>query len=271
MNRVDLMLYTYSKVHFVRLDLHPQEKTSNNQLISNFVKEAGKYIEHTYKCKVEIIATREWGNNSNKEHYHLAVMLSGHKLKYPDNLLKYLIAAWDKHSGGTSYTPHNCYLNCTRGNRKDTELLIYRISYLSKAATKTQIPRGCSSLICFRPPKELQSLTSNIEHLFDPAFEGQCVRHKPDATFPNCSHLQANLREHFIPPSTNHHASSIRLLNASQASAMGPSSSENVYPLKAKSRWQPNFARGRRGTLPPNLSRTYRYKDQLLGETYPDG
>jgi hypothetical protein len=98
-NLAEVMLSYYARAAVVRIDLHPNGFNIDNKMMTQFLKGYISKLETQYKCKVGYFCAREQ-NTSDKEHYHLALMLSGHKINYPDKLLNQLKLAWEAHSKG---------------------------------------------------------------------------------------------------------------------------------------------------------------------------
>ncbi|AAZ25794.1 YagK/YfjJ domain-containing protein [Colwellia psychrerythraea] len=129
------MLFAYSKVFLFRIDFHVNEHSPNNQLVSNFLANYIKHLEKIYQCKASYICVREQ-NISAKQHYHLAFILSGHKVCYPDKITKDCASAWKRHSSGSVHFPKKCYYMIKRGDKRSINPCIYRLSYFVKNHSK---------------------------------------------------------------------------------------------------------------------------------------
>ncbi len=147
----EAMLSRYSKVFVLRVDLHPQSFNQDNQLISQFLSEQQSKLKTRYQCECALICAREQ-KTSNKEHYHLAIFLSGHEIRHSTGLVESLRNDWNAISGGSMHIPENCYCNVYRGDRRSLVSAVYRVSYLTKRSTKELNPNGCAGLI-FRIPQ----------------------------------------------------------------------------------------------------------------------
>lgn len=134
-NLVEVMNSYYARVAVVRIDLHPNDFNIDNKMMSQFLKSYTSKLETQYKCKVGYFCAREQ-NTSDKEHYHLALMLSGHKINYPDKLLNQLKLAWEAHSKGVAKMVDNPFYMMFRGDKASIDPVIYRLSYLTKKYTK---------------------------------------------------------------------------------------------------------------------------------------
>ncbi len=131
----EIMLSHYSRVFVVRIDLHPKHYSADNQAIKRFLKQLTTTLTNQYKSKVIYHCAREQ-NTSDREHYHLALMLSAHKIKHSERLQSLIKAMWEKHSGGTVAKVDNPYCIVFRGNKASLKHAIYRSSYLAKEHTK---------------------------------------------------------------------------------------------------------------------------------------
>ncbi|MCL1143705.1 YagK/YfjJ domain-containing protein [Shewanella gaetbuli] len=130
----ETMLSHYSKVFSVRVDLHPQCYSADNKEICQFLTQQVKKLSKRYNCKVKYLCAREQ-HQSNIQHYHLALMLSGHKIQHPNKILELIQIDWEKLGGKVALVdnPFNVML---RGNKASVKHTIYRLTYLAKKATK---------------------------------------------------------------------------------------------------------------------------------------
>ncbi|QSX37564.1 YagK/YfjJ domain-containing protein [Shewanella sedimentimangrovi] len=129
------ILSHYSRVLVCRIDLHPNAASLDNQPINAFLAHMANTLTALYKSKVIYHCAREQ-NTSDKEHYHLAIMLSGHKIRHPGQLLKLVQSLWSSHSGGTASMVDNPYCLIKRGDKASLRDAIYRSSYFAKTHTK---------------------------------------------------------------------------------------------------------------------------------------
>jgi len=135
-NSIEAMLSHYAKVFVVRIDLHPKGFSPDNSIMSQFLKSYIPKLERQYKCKVSYLCAREQGTESPKQHYHLALMFSGHKINHPENLLKQLKSTWEDSNAGTAAYLSDSYYMMFRGVKSSIDSVIYRLSYLAKQDTK---------------------------------------------------------------------------------------------------------------------------------------
>ena len=132
---VESMLSLYSKVCVIRIDLHPNEFSTNNQTFCQFIKQQQKKLSKQYGCTVGYTVTREQ-LTSSKHHYHLALMLSGHKISHSQKLLNELKQAWEQQQLGTAQLVKHPFYTMKRGDKNTIDPVIYRLSYLTKEHSK---------------------------------------------------------------------------------------------------------------------------------------
>lgn len=142
----EIMLSYYSRVLIVRIDLHPQAFSVDNKVMSLFLKMFIAKLEKKYQCKVGYFCAREQ-NKSDKQHYHLALLLSGHKAMLPHNILTQLQTDWIQHCQGSVYFVDKPYYMIHRGDKASINPAAYRISYLTKNHTKEH-NKPANSYLC---------------------------------------------------------------------------------------------------------------------------
>ena len=133
----EFMLSCYSRVFVFRIDFHLKEFTADNKLVSAFLTQYKKRLENNYKCKVTYICAREQ-HKSTKQHYHVAFLLSGHKVIYPNKVTLDCKSEWEKMTSGSVHFPENCYYMIERGNKSTFNPCIRRLSYLVKNFSKNK-------------------------------------------------------------------------------------------------------------------------------------
>lgn len=131
----EVMLSFYSKILVCRIDLHPARYSADNKLINNYLKQLTRFLTTRYKCKVLYHCAREQ-NTSEIEHYHVELMLSGHKINHSHKLLRLVKTMWVQHSKGTVSFVDNPFCIVLRGDKSSLKEAIYRSSYLAKEHTK---------------------------------------------------------------------------------------------------------------------------------------
>jgi hypothetical protein len=132
---IEKSLSHYSKVSILRIDLHPNNFTQDNKVISTFITKQVKRLEQEYYCKVSYFFAREQ-NTSDKQHYHLALFFSGHKVNNAYKIEQTIKDEWLVHCGGTVHFVKKPLLTIERGNKKSIDPAIYRLSYLTKHYSK---------------------------------------------------------------------------------------------------------------------------------------
>jgi transcription initiation factor IIE alpha subunit len=140
-NQVEAMLSHHSKVLVIRFDLHIHHQTEDNEIITIFNRRLHKWLKRKYILKrIGFIWCREL-ETAKRQHYHYALMVDGHKVRHPIEILLKIKEIWEQHlNHSLEYTPKNCYYNIQRDNFESIQDAIYRISYLAKARGKGYKP-----------------------------------------------------------------------------------------------------------------------------------
>lgn len=128
-----------SKLIAIRLELKMKQGTDDNQPISHFCKQfKSKLFQHYGPCYHGYIWVREKAK-STAQHYHLALLLDGQKVKHSDSVYRLAKAEW---THGYLSLPMNPYY-CVQYNHLDEHrLLVYRLSYLAKTKDKGLRPQA---------------------------------------------------------------------------------------------------------------------------------
>lgn len=130
------MLSYHSKVLLIRFDLHVYEYTDRNELITKFNRILFKWLKSHYGLKrIGFIWCREI-ETAKKQHYHYVLMVDGHKVRHPIEILLKVKDVWDNHIQGFEYTPQDCYYNIRRDCLDSIQEAVYRVSYLAKGRGK---------------------------------------------------------------------------------------------------------------------------------------
>ena len=154
-NQVGAMLSHHSKVHLIRFDFRLYEYTNNNEIVSKFNRILFKWLKRRYDVKrIGFVWCREM-EKAKQQHYHYALMLNGHKVRHPHEILPKVKDIWETHLQGSEYTPKRCYYNLTRDCEASIQRAVWRISYLAKARGKG-----------YRPPQTKDYGTSRIKHKY---------------------------------------------------------------------------------------------------------
>lgn len=126
-----------SKLTAIRMELKMKQGTIDNRPISHFFKQLKpKLIRHYGPCYHGYIWVRETAR-SKAQHYHLALLLDGQKVKHSDNVYRLAKAEW---TYGYLSLPENPFYHVHHERLDEHRLLIYRLSYLAKAETKGDRP-----------------------------------------------------------------------------------------------------------------------------------
>lgn len=134
-NQVDAMLSHHSKLHIIRFDLRQYEYTDNSDKITSFNRRFHKWLKRHYNLnRIGYMWARE-RDKAKKQHYHYALIIDGHKANYPASILKKAKDIWESLQG-SEFTPKNCYYNVRRGEYRQLQRAIWRISYLAKVRSK---------------------------------------------------------------------------------------------------------------------------------------
>lgn len=138
--QVDAMLSHHSKILVIRFDLRMYEYTDDNSIMTAFNRKLHKWLKRKYKLsRVGYIWCREL-ETAKQQHYHYALIIDGHKVCYPGEILLKVKEIWEQHLDGSEYTPKNCFYNIKRNDYVSIQNAIWRISYLAKARGKGYKP-----------------------------------------------------------------------------------------------------------------------------------
>ena len=127
----------YRRVLFVRLDLSMGEGAATSERLSAFLKLASRYVRREYQTRLEYVWCREL-EAAKHQHYHLALLIDGDKLRHPARLYEELAEIWQR-KGGRLSIPENGYLMTDDHNITEA---VYRVSYLTKERGKGYRPDG---------------------------------------------------------------------------------------------------------------------------------
>ncbi|WP_429182755.1 YagK/YfjJ domain-containing protein [Aeromonas rivipollensis] len=135
--RIKEAVTCYRRVLFVRLDLSMGEGEATSERLSAFLKQAGRYVTREHGTRLEYVWCREQ-EKAKRQHYHLAILIDGDKLRHPARLYEELAEIWQR-KGGRISIPENGYLMTDSHNIAEA---VYRISYLAKERGKGYRPDG---------------------------------------------------------------------------------------------------------------------------------
>ncbi len=157
----EIMLSHFCKVFVFRIDLHPRVASSSNQVINNFLACLIAELAPHYGAKIIYHCAREQ-STSDKEHYHLELLLDGNKINYHSKLQSTIKALWETQTQGSVAFVDNPFCIVERGNKASLRDAIYRSSYLAKEHTK-ELNHGIKSFISNKiAPSTRFDLTTDI-------------------------------------------------------------------------------------------------------------
>lgn len=134
---LDKMFTLYSKVTAILLQLHQVQATTDNKQLTRMLQKLRTALKKHYQCEVAYFWVREQ-NNAEAQHYHMVIMLSGHKCqqsKLVDTLAK---EAWlSIHPDNFSYRVKNRIYRVFRSDEcRELNALRMRLSYMAKKEGK---------------------------------------------------------------------------------------------------------------------------------------
>lgn len=136
--QLDILMGYYSKVTVVLLQLHPDHFTEDNEVITQFLVPFKKRIYKKYKSKIGYVWARE-KNTAEAQHYHLVVMLNGHKCNNAYCVGKICDDIWQgPMDTNFSYRVRNriyCIQKC-KNDSSELRAVRMRMSYMAKNETK---------------------------------------------------------------------------------------------------------------------------------------
>lgn len=135
-HEMDAMLGHYSRVLFVRLDIRQRDYSGDNSAMSEFCRKLKKHLSRHYQTnRIGHLWVREM-EKAKRQHYHLVLMLDGHKVRHPSKLIRKVEAIAEGWDWPRPYTPQNCYYLIKRNDADTYAKAFYRASYLAKERGK---------------------------------------------------------------------------------------------------------------------------------------
>lgn len=134
---VDTMLSYYSKVTAVLIQLHQVQATADNKSLTLMIRRLKDVLKKHYQCEVGYLWVREQ-NKAESQHYHMIVMLNGHKCQQSKLIDIATQIAWQNlHPDNFSFRVRNRIYRIKR-NKDDHEsrALRMRLSYMAKKEGK---------------------------------------------------------------------------------------------------------------------------------------
>lgn len=149
--QLEAMISHHSKINVIRFDLKQNVYTDKNTQITTFNRRLFKWLKRHYKLKrIGFIWCREQ-ETAKHQHYHYVLIIDGHKVEKAGLIANKVKTIWSE-INGSYWLPKNCYYNLKRGDYRETQNAIFRISYLAKARGKS-----------YRPPQTKDYGTSRIK------------------------------------------------------------------------------------------------------------
>ncbi|EGQ8608271.1 inovirus Gp2 family protein [Vibrio parahaemolyticus] len=136
---IDIMLSYYSKVTAVLVQLHQAQSTEDNKLLTRMVQKLKGKLKKHYKCEIGYFWVREQ-DKAESHHYHMVIMLNGHKCQQSTLVDKVVQEAWQSiHPDNFSFRVRNRIYRIHRnGNGHELRALRMRLSYMAKKEGKTE-------------------------------------------------------------------------------------------------------------------------------------
>ena len=134
-DQFDIAFKCHKRLLVHRVDLHLNKFSSNNKVISTFVNRLKQWLKRNYGLdKIGYIWVREQ-DRSDKQHYHLALLLDGDKIRHPKRLNKQIKEMWSP-LGHVPVTLNPYYTIDKHNHNKTRAEIIERVSYLAKVRGK---------------------------------------------------------------------------------------------------------------------------------------
>jgi len=136
--QLDILRSYYSKATVVLLQLHPDQFTEDNAILTRFLVQLKKTLTKKYKCKMGYVWVREQ-NTAKAQHYHLMIMLNGHKCRSAYAVSNICDEIWEgPKDTNFSYGVKNRLYCIKQYKNNDSELRAtrMRMSYMAKNETK---------------------------------------------------------------------------------------------------------------------------------------
>ena len=133
------VMFSYdTKLFVARFDLHQSVAiSSSSRHLSEFLQSLKSELRVSHGLKYFGYVWCREESETIKQHYHLALLLEGHKIRSPHNLLSIMQRLWVQ-SGGSSVYRAN-YHNLHREDYESIADVIFHLSYLAKVEGKTTL------------------------------------------------------------------------------------------------------------------------------------
>ncbi|WP_415900542.1 inovirus-type Gp2 protein [Neptuniibacter sp. QD48_11] len=134
--QLEAMLSYHSKVHVIRYDLHVSKYTEANEDLSKFMRALNQRLKRKYgHVRLGYVWCREQ-NLSNKQHYHLALMINGNLFKSSHTISAIVDELWTRLGHPVTYKPDNHIYKIQRGDEVVARAAFERMAYMAKVRTK---------------------------------------------------------------------------------------------------------------------------------------
>ncbi|WP_428838600.1 YagK/YfjJ domain-containing protein [Photobacterium ganghwense] len=124
----------------IRVDFKCLTSALDSKHLSMFMRRLVSHLKRQYNCIVGYAWAREQ-LSGKYPHYHTALLLNGHKVNHPSNIIKLIEKMIQNQQVLNFYVPRHCYYQISRSCTKSQQAAIYRLSYLAKNATKGYRPK----------------------------------------------------------------------------------------------------------------------------------
>ena len=138
-------LLRYSKVLFIRWDFKVGSYTHDNSEVSRLFKKLKIHLERKYGIKNTCYLWAREQEKTPHQHYHIVLLLNGHKIRHPYNLNRWLISYSERNDLPQPWVPQNCYKKLTRGDPDSFSEAFKRASYLAKSDGKGRQGKHCKN------------------------------------------------------------------------------------------------------------------------------
>lgn len=155
------VMFSYdSKLFVARFDLHQNHASSSSKHISDFFQRLKSELNESHDLKYFGYAWCREESATIKQHYHIALLLEGHKIRSPHKLLNIIKNLWIQ-SGGSSVYRAN-YHNLHRDDECGIADVIFHLSYLAKVTGKSVLPSNFKAFSSSRlKSKEIKMVSSS--------------------------------------------------------------------------------------------------------------
>lgn len=135
--QVENVLTWHRRVFVYVFNLHVGTFTLDNKYMATLMNKLRFHFKQAYKVKRLGYAWCREQNKSSKQHYHVALIVNGSKIKTSTKLFKTIKLMWEEVTqGGHVHGLDNCYYNIIRATEENKAEAIYRLSYQAKVWTK---------------------------------------------------------------------------------------------------------------------------------------